>query len=137
VTDGTERAALDPRRWQPVLDANADPFAPLDPGAAAALEWRARASTDAPVLASSVMGAAVKTWQGVGRADVDLVFVCLREALDRFAEVDVEARLSVLKDLLHGGKVLFFVMKTKCNLVNAGWEEFLDSLGLAFMGACR
>jgi hypothetical protein len=136
------RLALDPARWQPVLDLHADLFQPLDPGSAAvlvakrewdeaagdALEWRAAPGT---------MRAAVRPWKGAKHADADLVFVALRDALDRLSETAPAERLSRLKDLVHAGDVLFFVMKTKCNLVNAGWEEFLDSLGLAFMGACR
>lgn len=136
------RPALDPARWQPVLDVHADLFSPLDPGAAmvlvakadwdassgAALEWRA---------AAGAMQASLRPWEGAARADADLVFVGLRDALERLAATEVGERLSHLKDLVHGGEVLLFVMKTKCNLVNAGWEEFLDSLGLAFMGACR
>lgn len=136
------RPALDPAGWQPVLDVHADLFAPLDPGSAmvlvgkadwdaasgAALEWRAGAGA---------MQASLRPWAGAARADADLIFVGLRDALERLAATEVGERLSLLKDLVHGGEVLFFVMKTKCNLVNAGWEEFLDSLGLAFMGACR
>ncbi len=136
------RPALDPARWQPVLDGHADLFEPLDPGSAAvllskedwdaasgaALEWRAGAGT---------MQASLRPWQGAEQAEADLIFVALRDALERLASADVGERFSRLKDMVHGGEVLFFVMKTKCNLVNAGWEEFLDSLGLAFMGACR
>ena len=142
MTGAAGSAGLDPARWQPVLDRHAELFEPLDPGAAAALvakgdwdtssgamlEWRATAGA---------MRATLKPWQGAGLAEVDLLFVGLRDALDRLAEAAVDARLSLLKDLVHRGEVLFFVMKTKCNLVNAGWEDFLDSLGLAFMGACR
>jgi hypothetical protein len=135
-------AALDPAQWQPVLDLHADLFQPLDPGSAvlllakpdwdagsgAALEWRA---------APGSMRASLRPWSGAGKAEADLIFVALRDALERLAQAGAPERLSRLKDLVHGGDVLFFVMKTKCNLVNAGWEEFLDSLGLAFMGACR
>ncbi len=134
--------ALDPAQWQPVLDLHSDLFQPLDPGSAvvlvpksdwdtaagAALEWRAGPGT---------MRASLRPWKGASHAEADLIFVPLRDALDRLSETDPAERLSCLKDLVHGGDVLFFVMKTKCKLVNAGWEEFLDSLGLAFMGACR
>jgi hypothetical protein len=143
--------ALDPGQWQPVLDLHAELFQPLDPGAGAvllskeawdsgagaALELRARAPGEGPALSATVMDAELVPWHGVGRANVDLVFVCRSGALDRLAGARADARLSLLKDLVHAGEVLVFVMKTKCNLVNAGWEEFLDGLGLAFMGACR
>ena len=42
-----------------------------------------------------------------------------------------------MKKMIRSGGILFFVMKTKHQLQDAGYEEFLDSLGLAFLGACR
>lgn len=45
--------------------------------------------------------------------------------------------LSTIKKMIRCGSILFFVMKTKYQLQDAGYEDFLDTLGLAFMGACR
>jgi hypothetical protein len=39
--------------------------------------------------------------------------------------------------MIRCGNILFFVMKTKYQLQDAGYEDFLDTLGLAFLGACR
>ena len=45
--------------------------------------------------------------------------------------------LSTIKKMIRRGSILFFVMKTKYQLQDAGYEDFLDTLGLAFLGACR
>ena len=45
--------------------------------------------------------------------------------------------LSTIKRMIRCGNILFFVMKTKYQLQDAGYEDFLDTLGLAFLGACR
>jgi hypothetical protein len=45
--------------------------------------------------------------------------------------------LSAIKRLIRRGRIMFFVFKNKAQLQDAGYEDFLDSLGLAFLGACR
>ncbi len=45
--------------------------------------------------------------------------------------------LSIMKRQIRKGAIMFYVMKTKVQLQDAGYEEFLDSLGLAFLGACQ
>ena len=45
--------------------------------------------------------------------------------------------LSTIKKMIRCCNILFFVMKTKYQLQDAGYEDFLDTLGLAFLGACR
>lgn len=133
---------LDTAHWQPVLDAHATLFADLaqgvavgfiakpdwDRGTGTVLEWRA---------SEGRMAATAQPWRGAAKSDHDLLFIGLRDAFDRLAAEDADQRLSLLKDLVHEGEVLFFVMKTKCILIDSGWEDFLDCLGLAFMGACR
>jgi hypothetical protein len=99
-----------------------------DAGSGAMLEWR---------RAEDGMQTALKPWRGAAHASVDLLFVGLRDSFSRLSAIEASMRLSLLKDMLHEGDVMFFVMKTKCKLIDAGWEDFLDSLGLAFMGACR
>ena len=45
--------------------------------------------------------------------------------------------LKTVKRLIRCGSMMIFVFKNKAQLQDAGYEDFLDSLGLAFMGACR
>jgi hypothetical protein len=45
--------------------------------------------------------------------------------------------LTTIKRLIRRGNIMFFVFKNKAQLQDAGYEDFLESLGLAFLGACR
>jgi hypothetical protein len=45
--------------------------------------------------------------------------------------------LKTIKRLIRRGNIMFFVFKNKAQLQDAGYEDFLESLGLAFLGACR
>lgn len=69
------------------------------------------------------------------RADVllvpdDAAFVEIRRSLSGDP-------MSAIRKMIRCGSILFFVMKTKYQLQDAGYEDFLDTLGLAFLGACR
>jgi hypothetical protein len=133
---------LDSAAWQAVLEHHAPLFSELRPGAAAALickpDWDAGSGTMLEWRsAAGDMHATLKPWPGAARTDVDMIFVGLRDAFSRLSEVEPGLRFSLLKDMVHEGDVLFFVMKTKCCLIDSGWEDFLEALGLAFMGACR
>ncbi len=41
------------------------------------------------------------------------------------------------KRLIRRGNIMFFVFRNKARLQDAGDEDFLESRGLAFLGACR
>jgi hypothetical protein len=70
-------------------------------------------------------------------AQVDLLLVPDDSALEAIlANLGGDA-LAVMKKMIRRGNMLFFVMKAKHELQEAGYEDFLDSLGLAFLGACR
>ena len=56
---------------------------------------------------------------------------------DELIDASAEERMPVLKRLIRSGDILFFVFRTKFELQDAGYEDFLDTLGLAFLGACR
>jgi hypothetical protein len=131
-----------PASWQPVFDLNAHLFEALEAGRSLAMldkaTWDAGNGEALQCrLDGKRMLAQETTWQGAGKCDADMLFVGLRDSLAQLDQASPEQRFSELKDRIHEGDVLFFVMKTKCTLIDAGWEDFLDSLGLAFMGACR
>ena len=68
---------------------------------------------------------------------LDLLLVADDEALEAISRHLGGDPLTVMKGLIRRGNVLFYVMRTKRELQDAGYEDFLDSLGLAFLGACR
>ena len=70
-------------------------------------------------------------------AQADLLLVPDDAAFEEIRRTLAGDPLSTIKKMIRGGSILFFVMKTKYQLQDAGYEDFLDTLGLAFMGACR
>lgn len=83
------------------------------------------------------MHASRRSYTGFKQASVDLLFVADDAALAALQEALEADTLSIMKRLIRKGNIMFYVMKTKYQLQDAGYEEFLDSLGLAFLGACR
>ncbi|MCC6475073.1 MAG: hypothetical protein IT514_15170 [Burkholderiales bacterium] len=83
------------------------------------------------------MRAGYRPCRGFEDAQVDLLLVPDDAAVAAIAaRMDCDA-LAVMKRMIREGRMLFFVMKGKHELQEAGYEDFLDSLGLAFLGACR
>lgn len=83
------------------------------------------------------MSASMRPYTGFGDVQVDLLFVAEDDAIGAMREaLDADA-LSIMRRLIRQGGIMFYVMKTKYELQDAGYEEFLDTLGLAFLGACR
>ena len=70
-------------------------------------------------------------------AQADLVLVPDDAAFEEIRRTLAADPLHTFKKMIRCGSILFFVMKTKYQLQDAGYEDFLDTLGLAFMGSCR
>lgn len=150
-------ASVDATHWQAVVDASAALFAELSDGARMGLvahpgfapSGRRLAGLDAvaakhagvPMLAFDAangrIGVTVERFESFDRARLDLLFVADEEARAELAAATPAGALRVLKRLVRRGNVMFFVFRTRSELQDAGYEDFLDSLGLAFLGACR
>jgi hypothetical protein len=136
-------SGFDPQRWQPVLDHEAALFDRVIPGAAVALvgrsdwdagsgrmlEWRADES--------GCMIAAMQPWKGLACAKVDVVLVGADEAFLLIVSAPRPAVMRALREGIRRGDIILFVTKCETGLRGAGFEDLLESLGLAFMGACR
>lgn len=143
--------------WQAMLDRHAELFSEMVPGSAVGFVARSgsgimpgkhaaglkSAQGEGQMLAwevppdNSGMRASFKNYTGFEDTHVDLLFVAEDEALLAMrAALDGDA-LTIIKRLIRKGPIMFYVMKNKYQLQDAGYEEFLDSLGLAFLGACR
>jgi len=158
--DATANAFGQLDAWQSMLDRHAELFSEMVPGSSVGfvarsgsgimpgkhaaglksaqgvgqmLAWEIPANdSGTPGMCASFQG-----YRGFEETQVDLLFVAedaallaMRNALDGDA-------LSIMKRQIRKGAIMFFVMKTKYQLQDAGYEEFLDTLGLAFLGACR
>lgn len=142
-------------RWQAMLSRQAELFTGMVPGSSVGFVARAgsglqpgkhaaglaQAGGSGQMLtwemAESGMRADTRPYTGFEGVGVDLLFVCEDDALDNVrAALDGDA-LSAIKRLIRQGAIMFYVMRTKYELQDAGYEDFLDTLGLAFLGACR
>ena len=141
--------------WQAMLDRHATLFSELVPGSAVGFVPRAgsgiqpgkhvagvmnaQGAGDMLTWAMAEMGmhANIRSYTGFQDASVDLLFVADEDGLAAMREALSGETLSIIKRQIRKGSIMFFVMKTKYQLQDAGYEDFLDSLGLAFLGACR
>ena len=127
--------------WQLLLDGQRPLFTELLDGATVALVARTVADAGAgPMLAwvaqDGRMTARPSTFAGYRDTVADLFMVFPEDTL---AGLDPAAAdpFGDLRDGLREGNIMLFVMRTKSDLIDRGWEDFCESLGLAFMGACR
>lgn len=152
VTESTFGELAD---WQTMLDRHGELFVDMVPGSSVAVVPREgsgiqpgkhvaglkAAGGSGDMLRWEVtadgMRAAIVPYRGFQEAKVDLLFVAEAEALDKLRGNIGDETLPLMKRQIRAGSIMFFVMRTKYELQDAGYEEFLDSLGLAFLGACR
>ena len=141
--------------WQAMLDRHAELFSEMNPGSRVGFISRSAsgmspgkhvaglvaASGGGEMLCWERQGAGMQSrlepYLGFDTARVDLLFVAEDEALAAVRAALQDDTLSIIKRLIRKGGIMFYVMKNKYQLQEAGYEEFLDSLGLAFLGACR
>jgi len=158
VPDDAAAAAIhDAARWQQAFDGAAALFAPLRDGSRMGLiaqigfapAGRRRAGLDeaaarnqgAPMLVFAAtdgrIAVTVERFAGFDAAGLDLLFVADEEARAELATADPPTLLHAMKRLVRRGGVLFFVLRTRHELADAGYEDFLESLGIPFLGSCR
>ncbi len=129
-------------RWQGLLDRHSALFGDLDDGCRIGIARR----TDL-----KPPGAEMVVWEARGRrlvagrrpfcgyenAGVDVLLVGDDDAMTELsAELDGDA-LPTLKRLVRRGNVVCYVLRRQCELIEAGYEDVLQSMGVAFAGACR
>lgn len=155
VRTAAEDAFGDVAPWQAMLDRYSELFTDMEAGSSVAFVPRAGsgiqpgkhvaglvgAGGDVPMMKwvadGSGMTAGVMRYPGFHEARADLLFVADEAALDAMRASLAVDTLSLVKRLIRQGHIMFFVLRTKFELQDAGYEEFLDTLGLAFLGACR
>ena len=88
-------------------------------------------------LENNGMSARIERFAGMSSTKVDLLLVADAEAMATMLDQLDGDMPTAIKRLIRRGRMMFFVFKNKAQLQDAGYEDFLDSLGLAFLGACR
>lgn len=154
MNTATDQTFGDIAAWQTMLDRYQEVFLGMVPGSRIGFVSReasgilpgkrlegvqlaAEVSMLAWQLEDGRMAARVERFAGMASTKVDLLLVADEEALTTMLGELSGDTLTVIKRLIRRGRMMFFVFKNKAQLQDAGYEDFLDSLGLAFLGACR
>lgn len=141
--------------WQAMLDRHAELFSEMSAGSRVGFVSRSESGLSPGKHVAGLMAAngagdmmawerretgmqtSLEDYAGFQDARVDLLFVAEDEALAAMREALSGEALGMIKRLIRKGGIMFYVMKNKYQLQDAGYEEFLESLGLSFLGACR
>jgi hypothetical protein len=131
-------ALPDPVAWRAAAARHDEFFATLDPGAriglisreapAAMLLWEA-ADTGIEVRATP--------FPGFSASGADIVLAADAQALAQICAAAEGQLFAVLRAGIRSGAVVCYILRRRCDLEARGFEELLDGLGFAFMGACR
>jgi hypothetical protein len=82
------------------------------------------------------MRAEAGTYRGLADVGVDVLFLADAGALEAVLARE-EHPLGEMKRQLRASRIQFFVFRTKQELRDLGYEDFVEALGLPFLGACR
>jgi hypothetical protein len=141
--------------WQAMLDRQRELFVGMDAGSRIGFVSREASgilpgkhlrgvqavATEVPLMAWEIenggMSARIERFAGMASTRVDLLLVADREAMETMLAELGGDMLKTIKRLIRRGNIMFFVFRNKAQLQDAGYEDFLESLGLAFLGACR
>ncbi|MCC6248049.1 MAG: hypothetical protein IT499_09865 [Rubrivivax sp.] len=128
--------------WAAAAERHGELFAPLDAGARIALLAR---SAPSQLLVWQALGQGVDARVepfagGYAASGADIVLAADDEALAavRAAAVrDGGELFEVLRAGIRSGAIVCYMLRRRCVLEERGYDELLDALGFAFMGACR
>jgi hypothetical protein len=133
---------LDIAGWQAVLDRNAEIFGGMAPGAKVGL--LSKDDFEPPNATMLVweatpggMRAYYHAFPGFDSAELDLLFIADDPTIRRIYDPSNPAPFADMKTKVRRRDILLYVVRPRAALLERGYEDFLDSLGLTFMGACR
>jgi hypothetical protein len=131
-------ALPDPAAWQAAAVRHDELFAALDPGARIGLIARAAPAT---MLLWEVGDGGVEVrdapFPGFSASGADMLLAADAEALAQICGAADGQLFAVLRAGIRSGAVVCYILRRRCDLEARGFEELLDALGFAFMGACR
>lgn len=135
-----EAAALLPpaAAWQAAAERHAELFDALDPGASIALVARSAPQTMLLWEARERgVSARAQPFPGYTASGADIALAADDEALDAIRASSDATLFAVLREHIRSGRIVCYMLRRRCQLEERGFDELLDALGFAFMGACR
>jgi hypothetical protein len=138
-TDPASAALPTVEAWRSAAGRPDDLFAPLDPGAR--IELLAR-SAPTHVLVWEMGERGIDAWiapfAGYSSTAADIVLAADDESLTQVRTATGHGELfEVLRAAIRSGRIVCYMLKRRCLLEERGFDELLEALGFAFMGACR
>ena len=129
-----------PGAWRAAAARHEELFAALDPGARiTGLVAREARGHDAVVGGGRRPGSmrALAPFPGFSASGADILMAADAEALAQICGAADGQLFAVLRSGIRSGAVVCYILRRRCDLEARGFEELLDGLGFAFMGACR
>jgi hypothetical protein len=131
-------ALPDTGAWRGAARRHGELFAPLDAGARIGLVARAEPSTMLLWEAADAgVEARMAPFVGYGVCGADMLFSADAEALERIGAAVGGELFPVLRAEIRRGALVCYLLRRRCELEERGFDELLEALGFAFMGACR
>ncbi len=132
----------DTAAWQDMLDRNGNLFAELRTGCRIGISRRAdmekgRANMIVLEVRKGRLVALERPLCGFGDPSLDIMLVGDDEAFDDVARHLADDGVAALKRQVKAGGFACHLMRVQCDLIEAGYENVLSSLGVVFLGACR
>ena len=130
----------DPAAWRAAAACHDELFAALDPGARIGLVAR---EAPAAMLLWEAGDAGIEVrvrdapFPGFFASGADILLAADAEALAAICGAADEQLFAVLRAGIRSGAVICYVLRRRCYLEDCGFEDLLEALGFAFMGACR
>jgi hypothetical protein len=128
-------------RWQPMLDRHSTLFGNLEDGCRIGVVRRVGAAPGPDMVVwearAGRLVAASQPFAGYANAGVDVLLSGDDEAMAELSAALDGDPLPVMKRHVRRGGIVCYVLKRQCELLDAGYEDVLQSLGVAFAGACR
>jgi hypothetical protein len=127
-----------PAAWQAAAARHGELFSPLDPGARIGLVARTAPATMLLwEAADSGMQARDAPFPGYSASGADILLAADAEAMAAICAAADGQLFTVLRAGIRSGAVVCYILRRRCDLEARGFDELLDALGFAFMGACR
>jgi hypothetical protein len=142
VLSTVDEMFLDAEGWQAILDRRQEIFADMLPGASLGILTKKEFESPVGTMLIWVrqadkMAVIYQSFTGFQNTSVDLLIVVDDEALESLHSQAQDNTFSKMREQIRNGNILFYVMKTKDELLDLGYEELIEVLGIPFLGACR
>ncbi|HXZ51317.1 MAG TPA: hypothetical protein VEH51_04885 [Burkholderiales bacterium] len=131
-------ALPDVAAWRAAAARFAGLFAALDAGARVGLVARAQpASMLLWEVGAEGVAARVAPFPGFASCGLDMLLSADPESMGRIRDAVGGDLFAALRADIRQGGVVCYMLRRRCDLEARGFEDLLEALGFAFMGACR